>query len=114
VSDTAKDVVHLLDSLMQFVEGSIYHIYNRGNNKQLIFFKEDNYAYFRQKMLKYIYPNADILAWCLMPNHFHVLIHANQNTCKLVKHAPIEINALTEGIRLLLSSYTKEYKNKKT
>jgi putative transposase len=92
---------------MQFVEGSIYHIYNRGNNKQVIFFKDDNYAYFRQKMLKYVYPNADILAWCLMPNHFHFLVHANQNTSRLVKHSPIEINALTEGIRLLLSSYTK-------
>ena len=42
-----------------------------------------------------------------MPNHFHFLIQANAATCKTVKHSPIEINALTEGIRLLLSSYTK-------
>jgi len=41
-----------------------------------------------------------------MPNHFHFLVHANELTIKLVKQTPLEINALTEGIRLLLSSYT--------
>lgn len=42
-----------------------------------------------------------------MPNHFHLLIHANEHTTRIVKHHPIQINALTEGIRLTLSSYTK-------
>ncbi|MEJ0057100.1 MAG: hypothetical protein WDN75_16455 [Bacteroidota bacterium] len=41
-----------------------------------------------------------------MPNHFHLLIHANAASCRLIKHSPIEINALTENIRILLSSYT--------
>lgn len=92
---------------MQFNEGSFYHIYNRGNNKEKIFFSQENYRYFLDKVNKYVYPACDILAWTLMPNHFHFLIHANQETCKLVKHSPIKINALTEGIRLLLSSYSK-------
>ncbi|HMC98715.1 MAG TPA: hypothetical protein VKH37_01130 [Ferruginibacter sp.] len=34
------------------------------------------------------------------------MVHANELTIKLVKQTPLEINALTEGIRLLLSSYT--------
>jgi REP element-mobilizing transposase RayT len=92
---------------MQFVKGKIYHVYNRGNNKQRIFFKAKNYLYFIEKMKKYICVNGDLLAWTLMPNHFHFLIHANADTCRLVKHTPIEINALTEGIRLMLSSYAK-------
>jgi putative transposase len=92
---------------MQFTEGSFYHIYNRGNNKQKVFFSEANYIFFLQKVRKYIYPNCTILAWTLLPNHFHFLIQANENSTKLVKHNPVPINALTEGIRLLLSSYTK-------
>lgn len=92
---------------MKFAEGSFYHIYNRGNNKQKIYFSEANYLFFIQKMKKYIAPNCDLISWVLMPNHFHFLIQANSETCKLVKHSPIEINTITEGIRLLLSSYSK-------
>ncbi len=92
---------------MQFTEDSFYHIYNRGNDKQNIFFHERNYDFFLQKVEKYIAPNADLVAWCLMPNHFHFLVRANSSSIKIVKELPIPINALTEGIRLLLSSYTK-------
>src|SRR5258706_5535453 len=93
--------------LMQFSEGSFYHIYNRGNDKRPIFFKDRNYDFFLQKAQKYIGANADILAWCLMPNHFHFLIQANTRSITIVKDTPVKINALTEGIRILLSSYTK-------
>lgn len=92
---------------MQFTEGSFYHIYNRGNDKQTVFFQDRNYHFFLQKVEKYIVPNADLLAWCLMPNHFHFLVKANAASTKIVKEKPIPINALTEGIRLLLSSYAK-------
>ena len=91
---------------MQFEASNLYHIYNRGNNKQPIFFNRDNYLYFLTKVKRYIVPACDILAWCLMPNHFHFLIHANTDTEKIIKETPLKINALTEGIRLLLSSYT--------
>ena len=92
---------------MNFIAGNIYHIYNRGNNKQQIFFKDDNYIYFIEKIRKYISPHCDILAYVLMPNHFHLLIHANEQTEMHVANAPIKRNVLSEGIRLLLSSYTK-------
>jgi REP element-mobilizing transposase RayT len=91
---------------MQFSEGSFYHIFNRGNNSQTIFFQERNYRYFLDKLKKYIAPNANILAWCLMPNHFHILVKAHAESLKTVKEKPVKINALTEGIRLLLSTYT--------
>lgn len=87
---------------MQFEASNLYHIYNRGNNKQPIFFNRDNYLYFLTKVKKHIASNCDILAWCLMPNHFHFLVHANISTVKIVKENPIKINALTEGLRLLL------------
>ena len=60
---------------MQFQEDYIYHIFNQGNNRQKIFFKRDNYIYFLGKIKEYIMPYADILAWCLMPNHFHLMVH---------------------------------------
>jgi REP element-mobilizing transposase RayT len=92
---------------MQFKVDDLYHIYNRGNNKQPIFFNRKNYLYFLKKVRSHIYPLCEILAWCLMPNHFHFLINANEDSVKLIKEQPIEINALTEGFRLLLSGYTQ-------
>ena len=92
---------------MQFAEGSFYHIYNRGNDKRKLFFSDRNYEFFLQKVRKYIGSRANVLAWCLMPNHFHFLIQANSTTVCLIKETPVKINALTEGIRLMLSSYTK-------
>jgi len=62
---------------MQFEEGYIYHIYNQGNNRQKIFFNRENYLYFLRKINTYILPYGDILAWCLMPNHFHLMVLVN-------------------------------------
>ncbi|SDE06432.1 transposase [Pedobacter soli] len=51
-----------------------YHIYNRGNNSEIIFREEDNYLYFLKLLKKYISPVADIFVYCLLNNHFHLLI----------------------------------------
>lgn len=107
-----RRIVYLFSN-MQFTENHLYHIYNRGNNQQTIFFERDHYFLFLKNVRKFIYPSADILAWTLMPNHFHFLIHANENTTAIVKQAPIQINALTEAIRLTLSSYTKTLQKQK-
>ncbi|HWA36007.1 MAG TPA: hypothetical protein VG737_17825 [Cyclobacteriaceae bacterium] len=92
---------------MKFSEGKIYHIYNRGINRRPIFFKRDNYLFFIKKMRDCICKNADLLAWVLMPNHFHFLVHANEDTCRLMRLHPLPISAGSDGIRLLLSSYAK-------
>ncbi|MBN2174167.1 MAG: transposase [Bacteroidales bacterium] len=59
---------------MNFKEGYIYHIYNRGNNKNRIFFTEDNYLFFLRKVRKELADYVIFLAYCLMPNHFHFLV----------------------------------------
>ncbi len=59
---------------MDFAAGQIYHVFNRGNNSQTVFFKRENYLFFLGKIKKNISPYAEILAWCLMPNHFHLMI----------------------------------------
>lgn len=62
---------------MQFEKGHIFHIYNQGNNRGRIFYSRENYLYFLSKIKTYILPFADILAWCLMPNHFHFMVLVN-------------------------------------
>jgi putative transposase len=52
----------------------IYHIYNQGNNRQKLFHCRDNYLFFLQKIRKHIFPHCEIMAYCLMPNHFHLMI----------------------------------------
>jgi len=51
-----------------------YHIYNRGNNRENIFVEDRNYAYFMKLYAKYIEPIADTFAYCLLRNHFHLLV----------------------------------------
>ncbi len=65
---------------MQFGNGHLYHIYNRGNNSQKIFFTKENYLFFLKKIKTYILPHADILAWCLMPSHFHLMVYVRQES----------------------------------
>ena len=92
---------------MEFFENELYHIYNRGNNRQQIFFNPDNYLFFLEKVRKFILPHCDILAYCLMPNHFHFLINADNRTISTKVIADKEKNILSESIRTLLSSYTQ-------
>jgi len=54
--------------------GQFYHIYNRGNNRENIFVEERNYAYFMSLYTRYIEPVADTYAYCLLRNHFHLLV----------------------------------------
>ncbi|MFA9391402.1 MAG: transposase [Prolixibacteraceae bacterium] len=91
---------------MHFEVDKAYHIYNRSN--ETVFFSDDNYLYFLKKVNRLIKPYSEILAWCLMPNHFHFLVVANSMSCELVeeKHRPIT-QQLAKNIGTLLSSYTR-------
>lgn len=79
---------------MKFTEGHLFHIYNKGNNRQEIFFRDENYLYFLRKVRKYIQPYCDILSYGLMPNHFHFLIYAYSIT---VSKDSKDRNFLSEG-----------------
>lgn len=55
--------------------GLFYHQYNRGNNRGSIFTEERNYYYyFLDLVRKYLLPIMELYAYCLLPNHFHILI----------------------------------------
>ena len=58
--------------------GNYYHIYNRGNNGMDIFFENENYNHFLRLYAKYIEPVAETFAWCLLKNHFHILVRIKE------------------------------------
>lgn len=93
---------------MHFETHKIYHLYNRGNDRQIIFFTEHNYWYFLEKIRRMITPYCDILAYCLMPNHFHFLILPNETGVESINknNSSIGMQILTRKIGNLLSSYT--------
>ncbi len=58
-----------------FAEGNIYHIFNRGCNRENIFFKEENYIFLLKKVNQTVSKyGVTVLAYCLMPNHYHFLL----------------------------------------
>jgi REP element-mobilizing transposase RayT len=57
-----------------FLPDQYYHFYNRGNNRQAVFMERDNYLYFLKGVKKYLCKHLDVLAYCLMPTHYHHLV----------------------------------------
>ncbi|HEU5187033.1 MAG TPA: transposase [Candidatus Saccharimonadales bacterium] len=90
-----------------------YHIYARGASKQLIFVDESDFVKFLRLLKRYlsveptrsstggIYPNfhkrIDLLAYCLMGNHIHLLIWQRDEL------------AMTELMRALMTSYSRYF-----
>lgn len=84
------------NTIKQYEENGFYHVYNRGINKQDIFFDQYDYATFLYYLKLYLsnpeeldkadlkkrnslprrnfHESIDLLCYCLMPNHFHLLL----------------------------------------
>jgi putative transposase len=81
-------------------EGNYYHIYNRGHNKERIFFEEENYLYFLRQFKKFLIPHVDVFAYCLLPNHFHFFIKINK------------VEEFEKGIKNFFISYSRSINQK--
>jgi len=99
---------------------SYYHIYARGASKQSIYLDEYDYRYFEKLFARYLskdqkfnkegvsYPNfynkAELLSFCLMENHFHLLVFQKQK------------GSITQLMRSLMTSYSRYFnlKHKRT
>lgn len=57
-----------------FLPDQYYHLYNRGNNRQAVFFEPENYVYFLKGIRKYLLGSVEVIAYCLMPTHYHILV----------------------------------------
>jgi putative transposase len=95
---------------------SYYHIYNRGVEKRKIFIDDQDYAKFESLLKRYLSnkPTKDsrgrsyiflgdkvsLIAFCLMPNHFHMIIYQT------------ELDSITKLLRSVCSSYVTYFNNK--
>ena len=81
-----------------FAKGKYYHIYNRGANRQRIFRNPDNYLFLLRKLKKYfIRDRITIIAYCLMPNHYHFLLRQDDDI------------SIADFIQAIFNSYTKAF-----
>ena len=86
-----------------FEAGECYHVYNHAVGSDNIFRCDENYNFFLNKYQEYLSDTWDTLAWCLMPNHFHLLVR--------IKGPPEQISsdALTKKISAQYSHFTNSY-----
>lgn len=70
-----KEKVSLL-----YKRNSYYHLYNRGNRKMEIFRDEKDYQTFVNLLYTYLRgSNLKLIAYCLMPNHYHLIVKIGEN-----------------------------------
>jgi REP element-mobilizing transposase RayT len=71
----------------KFYPGDCYHLYNREN----IVLERENYGYLLHLVRRHLHPVMDILAYCVMPNHYHLLVRM-----KARDGSPVQISEVLE------------------
>jgi putative transposase len=87
--------------------GNVYHVYNKAVGDELIFRSEQDYYYFKKKVKRFISPICDLYAYCLMPNHFHLLLA----TKEVIESEPVSSELLKKRFSNFFNSYAKSYNN---
>ena len=87
---------------MNLEKDKYFHLYNRTNNKELLFRNEENYIYFLKKYRHYFDTEFDTISYCLMPTHFHFLI----------KVTGFDTDNIKRKIGIFLRSYTNAFNKK--
>jgi putative transposase len=60
--------------------GYVFHVLNRGNNRQTIFEADGDYLAFLRVLAETLERvPLRLLSWCLMPNHWHLLLWPEQD-----------------------------------
>ncbi len=90
--------------------GNYYHIYNRGNNKEQIFKQEADYRYFLNLLVKHVLPTIDIYCYCLLNNHFHLLIKIkDDDRQKTIEGKDVNVS---QSFSNFFNAYAKAYNKK--
>ena len=86
--------------------GTFYHVYNRGNNRENVFYQKRNYAYFMDLWWKHIGPIAETWAYCLLRNHFHAVVFIKEREDLSPNHKELSqyfsnfFNAYARGVNI--------------
>ncbi len=59
---------------VKFEPGKRYHVFNHATGFDKLFLSDENKRYFLQRYAEYIEPVCKTFAYCLMNNHFHLLV----------------------------------------
>lgn len=62
----------------KLIPNQSYHIFNHANGFENIFTEDENYRFFLDKYKHYIAPIAETYAYCLLPNHFHLVVRVRR------------------------------------
>jgi putative transposase len=84
------------------LDGAYYHVLTRGNDKRVIFRRQKDYKYFLQVVRAYLEKfKIDIVHYCLMPNHVHLLVCA---------HHASDLPKFMQGVlQVYAAHFRKEY-----
>jgi putative transposase len=98
----------------KFHPDNFYHIYNHAVGNENLFKKHDNFIFFLNRYNKYISPVAKTFSYCLMPNHFHILIQVrDEKTIRLLaKNDDDEFDFhkfIMQQLSNFLNSYAKAF-----
>ena len=93
-----------------------YHIFNRTNGSELLFKSDENFNYFLRQYTKYINPIAKTYAYCLLPNHFHLVVQIKAEEelnsffkDKLIKSQKSLESLIIQQFSNLFNSYTQAF-----
>jgi len=95
---------------MPLEPGKYYHIYNHANGDDLLFREPSNYEFFIDNYIKYLSGWMDMYSYCLLPNHFHMLIKSKSevvlNSCNIIKSSN---ELITSQFRKFFQSYSQTF-----
>lgn len=80
-----------------FQQYHYYHLYNRSESGEPVFLESDNYLFFLKRLKKVLPPDLTIVAYCLMPTHYHFCVR------------PTDEADIAKFISRLLNSYVKAF-----
>jgi putative transposase len=95
--------------------GCVYHIFNRGTNRETLFHSDRDYEHFMVRYIHDIHPVAETYAYCLMKNHFHLAIRTRTEEEQATFHAegasavPFEILDPSRQFGVLFGAYAKYF-----
>ncbi len=94
----------------------VYHIYNRANGNEKLFLNEEHYYLFLLKYGQYISPIVETLAYCLLPNHFHLMVkiknYKSLSESLRLSESDITPQLISKQFGNLFSSYTQSFNKK--